>query len=1047
MSLLIQNHLELFDMSLTTNSLNGLVEVKYDVNDKFDFNAYNKEEVSPKELFALEKAAQYGVHFVYFRKFPNRPSIPQIYIYDHTSQIAPDKDKIADLHKQLYSAVQVPMFFVFTAAEVSIFNCFDQPAKDGEIIYKPLKSIKLAADSLEVINNKKSKEYKAIQGFSGKLFDNGSFWENSAYSKHFSIKNSAYEKLLGELKNALDELTKIKTLKLSKAIAKKLLVMGILIKYLEERKDEKEHTVFPKKGEKRKTTGKNKKRSEIIYPFNFFEKFAPNASTFIDVLKADTNDNLKHPVLNLFEYLGSHFNGEFFKFSESEQKEVEALSDNTFEYLGAFFNGELERKQYVIWKLYSFKDLPIELISNIYEAFLESKKGGVVYTPPFLVELLLDESMPITDTKTDFKILDPACGSGIFLVGAYKRLIQRWRYKNNWEPIKLNTLKKLLKNIYGVDINGEAARLSIFSLNIALCDELSPVEIWEELIFDSLYDNQIYAKDFFQLLLDKENNDELSEKFSDFDLVIGNPPFESSLSEAAKRIEDKAKKERLLEIDGKETEIGLPDKQIALLFLEQSIQLCKENGWTTLILPASGLLYNQSSFNFRNTLLSNYHIPQIFDFAALRSSLFAKAQVAAATIFVQKKAVERQGIYHITFRSIKQNKEKIYLELDNYDFHYTPKKGYLKNHDVWKYNFWGGGRISHLMEYLGSLKPTLREYVNENEWTMAEGFIAATDKQVANLEKLQNNRNNLSKKELEKLERLEKKYRADFLTGKNTIDYKFFTEEGINEAGVKPLKNIYFHRKREQNKEIFEAPHILIREVLGKESLLLEYRDDYLTFTNQIVGIHVPKSEAKKLKELEKYLKNNTTLLFYATASSSRTLLREGSLYLEDIENLPYPEDKTELELNEIENIIVEDFLEYLLPFRLRQKSKAIELIKKDDIYLENFATYYCKVLNSVYKNLKPHGYLETDSFICYAFYFGEEQPTIDFGNPQEAEIYLEKLVYNTTNQHLKITRVIRIYDKNVIYLIKPQQVRYWLRSVAVRDADDTFSDLRKQED
>lgn len=1044
MSLLIQNYLQLFDMSLTTNSLNGLVEVKYDVNNKFDFNAYNKEEVSAKELFALEKAAAYNVDFVYFRKFPNRPSIPQIYIYNHTSQIAPNKDKIADLHKRLYSAVQVPMFFVFTASEVSIFNCFDQPAKDGEIIYKPLESIKLAADLLEVIKVKKSKEYKAIQGFSGRLFDNGSFWENSEYSKHFSIKNSAYEKLLGELKNALDELTKIKTLKLSKPIAKKLLVMGILIRYLEERADDYGHTVFPKTGEERTVRAKDGKRRKTTFKSNFFEDYAPNAECFVDVLKAKKGNNLKHPVLNLLKYLGGHFNGEFFKFSEAEQKEVEALSDNTFEYLGAFFNGELEGKQYVIWKLYSFKDLPIELISNIYEAFLESKKGGVVYTPPFLVELLLDESMPITDTKTDFKILDPACGSGIFLVGAYKRLIQRWRCKNNWQPIKLNTLKKLLKNIYGVDINGEAARLSIFSLNIALCDELSPIEIWEELVFDSLYDNQIYAKDFFQLLLNKENDAELSTKFSDFDLVIGNPPFESSLSEAAVTIETKAKKERLLEIDDKETEIGLPDKQIALLFLEQSIKLCKENGWTTLIMPASGLLYNQGSFNFRNTILSNYHIPQIFDFTALKSSLFAKAQVAAATIFVQKKAVERQGIYHITFRSIKQNKEKIYLELDNYDFHYTPKKGYLKNHDVWKYNFWGGGRISHLMEYLGSL-PTLKEYVDNNNWTMAEGFIAATDKQVAYLEKLQYNRNSLSKKELEKLERLEKKYNADFLTGKNTIDYKFFTEEGINDAGVKPLKTLYFYTKSERNKEIFAPPHILIREILGKKSLVMEYREDYLTFTNQIVGIHAPKSEAKKLKELEKHLKNNTTLLFHATASSSRTLLREGSLYLEDIESLPYPEDKTELELSEIENIIVEDFLEYLLPFRLIQKSNAIAQVEANN--LTNFATYYCKVLNSVYKNLKPHGYLETDSFICYAFYFGDEKPTIDFGNPQEAEIYLEKLVYNTTNQHLKITRVIRIYDKNVIYLIKPKQVRYWLRSVAVRDADDTFSDLRKQED
>ena len=98
--------------------------------------------------------------------------------------------------------------------------------------------------------------------------------------------------------------------------------------------------------------------------------------------------------------------------------------------------------------------------------------------------------------------------------------------------------------------------------------------VLDELEFENLYDNQIYAKDFFQLLLDKENNEELTKRFSNFDLVIGNPPFVSELSEAGETIEEKAKKERLLEIDGKETEISLPDKQIALLFLEQSISLC-----------------------------------------------------------------------------------------------------------------------------------------------------------------------------------------------------------------------------------------------------------------------------------------------------------------------------------------------------------------------------------------------------------------------------------------------------------------------------------------
>jgi hypothetical protein len=48
-------------------------------------------------------------------------------------------------------------------------------------------------------------------------------------------------------------------------------------------------------------------------------------------------------------------------------------------------------------------------------------------------------------------------------------------------------------------------------------------------------------------------------------------------------------------------------------------------------------------------------------------------------------------------------------------------------------------------------------------------------------------------------------------------------------------------------------------------------------------------------------------------------------------------------------------------------------------------------------------------------------------------------------NKYPRIVRVLRIYDKNVIYLVKPKQLRYWLRSVAIRDADETFEDLVKQ--
>jgi type I restriction-modification system DNA methylase subunit len=115
------------------------------------------------------------------------------------------------------------------------------------------------------------------------------------------------------------------------------------------------------------------------------------------------------------------------------------LSDNYKEHidgkdlspLADFLSGVLDKNQFVFWRLYSFNHLPIELISSIYEMFLEADNiTGVAYTPSYLVSFMIDECMPINQPKENFKILDPACGSGIFLVSAYKRIIDWWRVAN-----------------------------------------------------------------------------------------------------------------------------------------------------------------------------------------------------------------------------------------------------------------------------------------------------------------------------------------------------------------------------------------------------------------------------------------------------------------------------------------------------------------------------------------------------------------------------------------------------------------------------------------
>ncbi len=75
----------------------------------------------PDEWFALEKALENGATAVYFRRFANRPSIPQVYLYDYTGNKTFERKEIAKLHKKLWNKGEVPMFFILTDTDSRIY--------------------------------------------------------------------------------------------------------------------------------------------------------------------------------------------------------------------------------------------------------------------------------------------------------------------------------------------------------------------------------------------------------------------------------------------------------------------------------------------------------------------------------------------------------------------------------------------------------------------------------------------------------------------------------------------------------------------------------------------------------------------------------------------------------------------------------------------------------------------------------------------------------------------------------------------------------------
>ncbi|MHC4757619.1 MAG: Eco57I restriction-modification methylase domain-containing protein [Planctomycetota bacterium] len=482
--------------------------------------------VSFDEILTLNQAKDLGAKAVYFRRIEGKGSVPQLFVFDNSDNSISSQSLI-DIHTKLWSSGIVPMYYIISNTELKVFDCRKSISKKLD-----------EPDPIELLSltSKVNQEY---QRYSAKLFENGSFWDSDIARNRFQAEKSSYEELIKGLRRIRNKFSGDPNAE----IYNKLVVLSIFVKYLEERKDKDGQTVLPE---------------------DYFDKYN-HAISFCDVLR-------KGKCLQLFNALSKEVNGKIFQLTPDEKKQIRELEQSRLSELANFLDANIDHKnQLVFWRLYNFNYLPIELISRIYEEFIPDRKD-IAYTPKHLVDFMIDESMPLKFPRgNNFKIADVSCGSGIFLVGAFKRIAQWWQKEQYEETgeIKRPTITKLknilAKQIFGIDLEVEAVRLAKFSLTIALCDMLNPKKMWQELTEKKLIDlsSNIVKKDFFDYVKTEDR----------FDLVIGNPPFNLPQETKKERDEywDKQSKKANFRCE-------IPQRYLALGFMEQATQLLKKRG-------------------------------------------------------------------------------------------------------------------------------------------------------------------------------------------------------------------------------------------------------------------------------------------------------------------------------------------------------------------------------------------------------------------------------------------------------------------------------------
>lgn len=953
----------------------------------------------PDARVTLEKAAKFGATHVFFRSRPGRPMVPEALVFDDAGidGVRSDED-FAELHRRLWSWGAVPLVYRRLPGRVDVFRCAHKPdfdTKKAHPQYAPHDSIALIGTAAAITAQLEEKPWWDMRRLA-----NGTLWDDRSVAQQFLSDASAHKTILGHVE-ALEKQLKSES-RLAANLRRRLLIISLLVAYLEDRE------VFKLEA-------------------GFFARFKSGAEKFFHVLSD------AEALIKLLHYLETErFNGNVFALDEDEKQQLRQTP-----YLKKFaevIEGVTEPfGQQTLWRLYSFHDLPVELISHIYQIFVEDK-STCVYTPPFLARLMLEEALSLDrmdrlEARNEI-VFDPSCGSGVFLVEAFKRLVMHWRKNHGWESPSVDVLRKLMQRVGGTDVDRYAVELAAFSLCLAMCDELPKEAIFKSRkLFPTLKGKTLIETCFFQ----QARENKLPRNIG---VAVGNPPFGSASTVGTT---EQAYDEYLAAYGEK----SLPDRQSAYLFMHHCMEALVSDGLLCLI-QKDNFLYNRRSIGFRLAFLERWDVRQILDFTPIRG-MFLKDPKVVVVMAEARPPQPKRSILHAIFRRTVHTQAELSFELDYYDMHWLPRHVAITKDFVWRCNLFGGGRTVSLVERLKKL-PTLKAYVKAQGWDYGEGFMVGTPVGKKETRALEGPQPGIAQA-LKVPDRsgtfvarsTQLPSQVDYLFGQPVIPAKAILADGsIDESLIETQTEKFFQWPR--NPARYQPPLILIEQT--DELATAYWKKGALTYGQRILGISGSTGNAKAHHELYQRLRSSAPLLksWLSLTSCDAGIKQATTLQKADIDNLPFPAEEVDLDLTENDQIILSDAFDHYRDFqRLGDDAEVMREAKAKDH--QEFSQVFTRQINAVHKTLRPLPPKSWAGVSCQPFVFGKEEP--DWTNAESLNDKLDKLLRAKKSPSLTTVRILRIFDGPFLFLIKPNLLRYWLKSIALRDADEALADLR----
>lgn len=575
---------------------------------------------------------------------------------------------------------------------------------------------------------------------------------------------------------------------------------------------------------------------------------------------------------------------------------------------------------------YEFSVLSVEILGSAYEQFLGKtitidkahrakieekpevrKAGGVYYTPQYVVDYIVQNTVgKLIENKTPkevskIKIVDPACGSGSFLIGAYQYLLD-WHknfYSDNGKPSKgkkdnpltpegnLTTAEKkriLLNNIFGVDIDVNAVEVTKLSL-LLKCMEgeteasiASQLRLFNERVLPTLDENiksgnSLVDTDFYDSQLDFGEEKKIKPfnwqkafpevfKQGGFDAVIGNPPYLGGR-------EWKEENGNAYDYFIGKYKVAEYQFDIYALFWEAGIKLLKPNGAIGFITPNTWL-NNQSNKKLRQYILDNTNISKIVDYSRIK--VFDQATVLPI----------------ITILENKTNKKcltEVFEPLEN---------GYIMTQSV-NQEIWNDGDLSIININLSQSDLSLREKIEEKSEPLEQLALIKFGIKVYQTGKGKPKQTPEAAKNkiFESREKLSTSY-MPYLKGKDITKYNYKWNGDWLNYGI--------HLAEPRTIDLFQGERLLVRRIIG-ETLIAAYIADDLV-TGQLLQIVKPfkQEDAKFLLGII----NSRLLAFYIRKKYNRQDKTFPEIRIYELAALPIKKiDKSKQPLkSEIEKLV-----------------------------------------------------------------------------------------------------------------------------------------------